>query len=510
MTLCNAGTPYFATRGNDNYNGTGNTQTASFVATTPGSNANSNVWYVGENIRPAGSNISSQADRNSSKAPANASYIRITSAAKSIVNTAPAIGEEYIKNGTETFNYDIYLGKSSNLTDFSLRRHTNYTITSTVSGTLAAQKYLAANDGRVTMDVSKQAVGLCIGLFGGASGYTTGTGATYTITGSYTKMLLLSAYSTDKSGIKWSDDETTRYQPESRRFWDHTYTLANIEKGSGYAYDYCNSLNVNGETGWYLPTQTQLMAIWAMKQGIDGSGKFKEYRTSNNYYWASTEGDSQSSYMTTLTTGGTNIFSNGKAGRFYVRCVKDAGQPLTVTPMATTINGYPVIDLSALNPLGCLLPLSEANSRREAMHACTPSNTEYLSVGQAVSNHSGTWNAKMSTRYQVMRDKLTNSSGGTSMTWADAWNACKAYSGEGGTAGQWRLPTQRELQMIWVLHPQLIGKGGFTTNNDYTWTATEGSDGKAGNAWTVSLYSGSTNRSFSKTNNLYVRCVRDI
>nr|WP_099465362.1 DUF1566 domain-containing protein [Parabacteroides provencensis] len=426
------------------------------------------------------------------------------------MNTAPAIGEEYIKNGTETFNYDIYLGKSSNLTDFSLRRHTNYTITSTVSGTLAAQKYLAANDGRVTMDVSKQAVGLCIGLFGGASGYTTGTGATYTITGSYTKMLLLSAYSTDKSGIKWSDDETTRYQPESRRFWDHTYTLANIEKGSGYAYDYCNSLNVNGETGWYLPTQTQLMAIWAMKQGIDGSGKFKEYRTSNNYYWASTEGDSQSSYMTTLTTGGTNIFSNGKAGRFYVRCVKDAGQPLTVTPMATTINGYPVIDLSALNPLGCLLPLSEANSRREAMHACTPSNTEYLSVGQAVSNHSGTWNAKMSTRYQVMRDKLTNSSGGTSMTWADAWNACKAYSGEGGTAGQWRLPTQRELQMIWVLHPQLIGKGGFTTNNDYTWTATEGSDGKAGNAWTVSLYSGSTNRSFSKTNNLYVRCVRDI
>ncbi|SEG19792.1 Lcl domain-containing protein [Parabacteroides chinchillae] len=510
ITLYNAGSRRFATQGSDNYDGTGTTQTSSFVATTAGSNANSNVWYVGENIRPAGSSISSAADRNSSKAPANASYIRITSAAKSIVNTVPAIGEEYIKNGTETFSYDIYLGKSNNLTDFSLRRHTNYTITSTVSGTLAAQEYLAANDGRVTMDVSKQAVGLCIGLLGGASGYKTGTSVAYTITGSYTKMLLLAPTSTNKSGMNWSDDETTQYQTESRKYWDHTYTSANIEKGSGYAYDYCNSLNVNGETGWYLPTQAQLMAIWAMLQGID-NGKFKEeYTTAIGYHWSSTEGNSKSSYLTNLYTGETNTFTDGKAGRFSVRCVKDAGQPLTETPMATTINGYPVIDLSALNPLGCLLSLSEANSRREAMHACTPGNTEYLSVGQAVSNHAGTWNAKMSTRYQLMRDKLTNSSGGTSMTWADAWNACKAYSGEGGTAGQWRLPTQRELQMIWVLHPQLVGKGGFIATNNSFWTATEGSDGKAGNAWAVNLYYGTTNRSIPKTSNYSVRCVRDI
>ncbi|WP_455627715.1 hypothetical protein, partial [Parabacteroides chinchillae] len=62
------------------------------------------------------------------------------------------------------------------------------------------------------------------------------------------------------------------------------------------------------------------------------------------------------------------------------------------------------------------------------------------------------------------------------------------------------------------LHPQLIGKGGFTAlnNSTYTWTATEGSDNKAGNAWPVYFYNGSTNRSVSKTSTSLVRCVRDI
>ncbi|SEF48498.1 Protein of unknown function, partial [Parabacteroides chinchillae] len=322
ITLYNAGSRRFATQGSDNYDGTGTTQTSSFVATTAGSNANSNVWYVGENIRPAGSSISSAADRNSSKAPANASYIRITSATQ-LLGNVPAIGEEYIMSNM-SFTYDIYLGKSTVLSDFSLRRHTNYTITSAVSGTLAAQEYLAANDGRVRLSKTEsEAVGLCIGLFGGASGYTTGTSAAYTITGSYTKMLLLAPTSTQGSSIKWSDDETTQYQTESRKYWDHTYTSANIEKGSGYAYDYCNSLNVNGVTGWYLPTQAQLMAIWAMKQGISDSGKFADYAPFAAVdCWSSTEISADYAWYVNFGSGFTNNISNKVIARL-VRCVRD-------------------------------------------------------------------------------------------------------------------------------------------------------------------------------------------
>lgn len=169
----------------------------------------------------------------------------------------------------------------------------------------------------------------------------------------------------------------------------------------------------------------------------------------------------------------------------------------------TTVSGYPVIDLSALNPLGAVFSSADASTRRTQMNQQTPSNTAYLGVGSSVSDHNGTWNAKMSIKFQVMR---ANHTVGTT-DWATAYNQCKSYNGEGGAAGQWRLPTQRELMMIWILHPQLIGKGGFTAFvASYYWSATEGN---ATNAWYVSFGSGYVNI-YNKTVTYRVRCVRDL
>lgn len=172
--------------------------------------------------------------------------------------------------------------------------------------------------------------------------------------------------------------------------------------------------------------------------------------------------------------------------------------------IATTVSGYPVIDLSALDPLGAVLPSSEAITRRTQMNGQTPSNTVYLGVGSSVSGYNGTWNAKMSPKYQVMRSNISN---GTD--WANAWTLCKNYNGEGGVVGTWRLPTTRELQMIWVLQPQLIGKGSFNalTASGYYWTGSEGGDTTAGN---MSFISGGTWTGDSKTNSYQVRCIRDI
>lgn len=170
---------------------------------------------------------------------------------------------------------------------------------------------------------------------------------------------------------------------------------------------------------------------------------------------------------------------------------------------ATTVSGYPVIDLSALNPLGAVLSSAEASTRRTQMNQQTPSNTTFLGVGESVSGHNGTWNAKMSIKFQVMR---ANHTVGTT-DWTTAYNQCKSYNGEGGGAGQWRLPTQRELMMIWILHPQLIGKGSFTAFDAYGyWSATESS---ATNAWGVYFGSGSV-FSYNKTDSYFVRCVRDL
>lgn len=170
--------------------------------------------------------------------------------------------------------------------------------------------------------------------------------------------------------------------------------------------------------------------------------------------------------------------------------------------VVTTSGGYPVIDLSALNPLGAVLSSAEAASQRTQMNQQTPSNTALLSVGSSVSDQKGSWNARMPIKYQVMRANL-----GATTDWAAAWKACVSYNGEGGGVGSWRLPTQRELLMIWILHPQLIGKDSFTAFNDNTfWSATEGNTTFA---WSVSFSNGYVYNG-SKTTSYYVRCIRDL
>ncbi|MCL3849853.1 DUF1566 domain-containing protein [Parabacteroides sp. GYB001] len=170
--------------------------------------------------------------------------------------------------------------------------------------------------------------------------------------------------------------------------------------------------------------------------------------------------------------------------------------------VVTMPSGYPVIDLSALNPLGAVLSSTEAASRHAQIKQQTPSNTDFLSAGSSVSGQNGSWNARMSIKYQVMRADLE-----VTVDWAAAWKACASYNGEGGGTGSWRLPTQRELLMIWILHPQLIGKGHFTAffAGGY-WSATEYS---TNNVWRVYFGNGTVGTS-NKTNSFYVRCVRDL
>lgn len=167
--------------------------------------------------------------------------------------------------------------------------------------------------------------------------------------------------------------------------------------------------------------------------------------------------------------------------------------------IVTTVDGYPVIDLSALSPLGAVLSYVEADSRRTKMNQLTPTNSTSLPTAGGTN---GEWNAKMSIKFQVMRKDRSPST-----DWANAWALCRSYDSEAGRAGEWRMPTQRELQMIWILHPQLIGKGGFTAFyvSNY-WSASEAS---ASYAWLVRFVNGGV-YDRAKTDLPFVRCVRDL
>ena len=313
ISLLNAGNKYFGTP-NDNgngYNGAGSTVTVSgrYLATaTTGSNANSNTWYVGENIQTAAT---------------NAAYIQLGTNTNSVVNTSPTIGQEYVSSGGYSFTYKVYLK------DYALRRNNVYNVIVNVSGTLAKHLELASTNSNVSVTSTVVHGGLNIGKFGGASGYTTGTGAAPTITGSYTKNLLIQpnttgTTATDNVTKKWSDNTTTQLQTETRKYWDRTYTLAHIDKTAGLAYDYCYNLTIGGvaKGTWYLPTQAQLMAMWGILRGIQANSSYADYSAFNaSTYWSSSEYSASYAWSVNFSYG--NVYYNTKSSTYRVRCVRD-------------------------------------------------------------------------------------------------------------------------------------------------------------------------------------------
>ncbi|WP_455637617.1 Lcl domain-containing protein [Parabacteroides sp.] len=179
-------------------------------------------------------------------------------------------------------------------------------------------------------------------------------------------------------------------------------------------------------------------------------------------------------------------------------------QAQTVTTVTLGGNQYPVIDLTELTPLGCVLTKKECDERRAAMYAgnITPDATTSISNNLT---HAA-WNKKMSSKFQIMKgDYSTNAS------WMQAWNGCKTYTGAsdggGSQAGQWRLPTQKEFEMINLLYPQLQKQGLMTQLGTGYWHATEYQNDS--NAWNTNFINGITAPNL-KTNGSFVRCIRDL
>ena len=116
------------------------------------------------------------------------------------------------------------------------------------------------------------------------------------------------------------------------------------------------------------------------------------------------------------------------------------------------------------------------------------------------------------------------------------WETAKSYCENLNTEGysDWRLPTQRELMLIWNLggnnnvtsgykndtgvgsnpapaisSSYLYQQSGFTAfEAGYYWSATQYSTFST-DAWNVNFNNGSTNGISYKTYSYYVRCVRD-
>lgn len=91
------------------------------------------------------------------------------------------------------------------------------------------------------------------------------------------------------------------------------------------------------------------------------------------------------------------------------------------------------------------------------------------------------------------------------LDWDKAVAACASYSQSSGAAGTWRLPTGRELKLIFDVRQQL-NNVVFKQDDGY-WAAT-GYGGS--NAWYVYISNGNTGNSNKFYSSYYGHCVRDL
>lgn len=104
----------------------------------------------------------------------------------------------------------------------------------------------------------------------------------------------------------------------------------------------------------------------------------------------------------------------------------------------------------------------------------------------------------------------TTSNTSSSGNIASPATGCHAYSEVGAGAGTWRLPTQRELMIIYLMRKELLislaGFVDFVTDGTPYWSSSSNSTVEA---WSMSFSDGVMyNR--AKTSTYKVRCIRDL
>jgi len=255
---------------------------------------------------------------------------------------------------------------------------------------------------------------------------------------------------------------------------------------------------------WYLPSQAQLMALWVSNEAIRtsarpttnfnyiGKGSYTPANAPDaDMFWSATGNLAQPGNVRLTDFRYGNSGWQNKATKLWVRCVR-SGKALNsmVKTSGTGTNGYAYIDFSSdmddsnYGVVGQPHPYTK--TQKTTVATTYPSSINVKGGG----TEDGTNNQFV---YYQLRVSKTDVSGQT--TWANAISACDSYSETGAAAGTWRLPTQRELQAIWILQSD-IRKTALAASQtfdflsaDYYWSATESkqqvSGGNYTNAWVV-------------------------
>ena len=224
---------------------------------------------------------------------------------------------------------------------------------------------------------------------------------------------------------------------------------------------YCHEKNadINGdgiispeETVWYLPSEQELQMMWTYNEMLGLSPTF---------YWSSTRFSDDKAYAISMrrSPADVNVVYNGvpqerlrtgyREGNLTpprVRCVRRVGNHISssVSPMVShTIDGRSVIDCSNLP--------GEIYS-----------TTSKMGISQKDIGGLQNANTKIYRKFEVQR-----SAENTPVSYAELVHG----TGKCNESQGWRLPTQREMLLIWSVRDKLEVNNSFTKfKDDVYWT----------------------------------------
>ena len=307
IQLVNAGKKCFGTK--NNYDGTGNNTNTAGVENSTSLNTNTATWYVGENVQ-SGYSATNATERNRLKAPDAA---RVTLTGSKTLATDDAY----------TCHFDVFIGKSSDVSDFSLRRHTNYTLTVNVNNSLefirnyvtnsSGNLYYKNDDPRIWHSVASVWVSVNQPL---ANTYKTWTGSDLT---NYPPFNYDGGASSGTTGSDYMGVSST-----ATISTPYSFEVEKTERGSSVsnyaaAIDYCKGLG----TGWRIPTIIELKGMHENSSALQSAGCAAFLSV---WYWSSSVGNSDATgrcILFFISGGGGYGWAGTSDIRGYVRCVRD-------------------------------------------------------------------------------------------------------------------------------------------------------------------------------------------
>ena len=276
----------------------------------------------------------------------------------------------------------------------------------------------------------------------------------------------------------------------------HVYTWENALKACA------RYTQPSGAIGtWRQMTRQEFFVVRTLQSKLTANGMGGLTWSDYGWYWFSTE---QSNNANNAWRGNTHMgYDNGTAGKSnlcVVRCVRDDVPNPAVT--------YPyVLD-------GAIIVSKDGYNQ-----SAGPFHNNWTSATIPTHDETSADNA-LAAKLQVAKEDCnsTNAPGvvpdynDSCYYWTNAVAACAAYTQTGTTyeqtAGNWRLPTKAELELIYAQRNELTGIDSFSNLSFPYISATESSANNT-RIWTISLTTGFIGR-YIKDDAYLVRCVRDI